>query len=76
LGSREVALLPKRKAPKARKSIAEMLVWFGRPRNNLRTTPRGLLGAAVIVGALLIILAVAYSVFDLGAILPKQRWQR
>jgi hypothetical protein len=42
-------------------------------RDNLRVTPRTLLVAAVVVGALFVILMAAYTAFDLGAALPKRR---
>jgi hypothetical protein len=41
-------------------------------RGNLRVSNRGLLVAAVIIAMLFLFLVVAYSAFDLGAILPKR----
>jgi hypothetical protein len=41
-------------------------------RDNLRTTNRGLLIAAVIVAALFVILVVGHGGFDLEAVLPKR----
>jgi len=45
----------------------------GNFRDNLRVTCRTLLVAALAVGALIVILVIVYTAFDLGAVLPERR---